>query len=41
MKRITTVSLDEELVEQAKALGLNISRTCEVGLEEAVKKLSG
>lgn len=36
-RRPTNVTLSEPLVEEAKALGLNVSRACEAGLEAAVK----
>jgi len=31
-RRPTNVSLDAKLVDEAKALGLNLSRACELGL---------
>lgn len=37
----TNVSLDAALVEEAKALGVNISLASARGLEEAVKKARG
>jgi antitoxin CcdA len=36
-RRPTNVSLPEPLVEEAKALGVNLSRACETGLAAAVK----
>lgn len=36
-RRPTNVSLPEPLVEEAKALGVNISRASELGVLEAVK----
>ena len=36
-KRPTNVSLDEALVEEAKALGINLSQACEEGLAAAAK----
>lgn len=36
--KATNVSLDASLVEEAKALGVNISLASAQGLEEAVKK---
>ncbi len=36
-RRPTNVSLPERLVEEAKALGVNISRASEMGVLEAVK----
>ncbi len=35
-RRPINVSLDAELIEQAKALGINISRACERGLAEQI-----
>ena len=37
-KRPTNVSLDGALVEEAKALGINLSQACEEGLAAAAKK---
>jgi len=37
-RRPTNVSLDGELVEEARALDINISRACEEGLERVVKE---
>ena len=34
----TNVSLDSELVAEARALGVNVSKASQVGLEAAVKK---
>jgi len=39
--RPTNVSLDASLVEEAKALGVNISLASARGLEEAVKEARG
>ena len=39
--RPTNVSLDTSLVEEAKALGVNISLASARGLEEAVKEARG
>ncbi len=36
-RRPTNVSLPEPLVEEAKALGVNLSRACESGLAAAVR----
>ena len=36
-KRGTNVSLDQELVAEAKSLGVNLSQSCENGLAQAVK----
>ena len=35
-RQATNVSLDREMVSEAKALGLNLSRVCEQGLKKAV-----
>jgi antitoxin CcdA len=37
-RRPTNVSLDAELVEEARTLGINISRACEEGLERTVRE---
>lgn len=37
-RKATNISLDVELLNEAKALGINISRTAELGLREAVVK---
>ena len=37
--KATNVSLDAALVEEAKALGVSISKAANRGLEEAVKKV--
>ncbi len=37
-KRATNVSLNEELIAEAKRLGINVSQACEAGLSEQVKK---
>lgn len=36
-KRATNVSLSEALVSEARDLGVNVSRACEVGLENEVR----
>ncbi|WP_417585806.1 type II toxin-antitoxin system CcdA family antitoxin [Nitrincola sp.] len=36
-RRPTNLSLDSALLNEAKALGINISRSAEAGIEEAVK----
>ena len=36
-RRSTNVSLSEKLVEEAKGLGINLSRACETGLTAAVR----
>ena len=37
-RRATNVSLPEPPAEEAKALGVNLSRACETGLADAVKR---
>ena len=37
-RRPTNVSLDGDLVEEARALDINISRACEEGLERVVRE---
>jgi antitoxin CcdA len=37
-KRATNVTLDVSLVDQAREMGINVSRACEQGLEEQVRK---
>ena len=36
-KRPTNVSLSPHLLNEAKALGVNVSQACEEGLEERIK----
>jgi antitoxin CcdA len=36
--RSTNLSLDAQLVEQAKQLGVNLSRACEEGLKTRIKE---
>ncbi|WP_010186080.1 type II toxin-antitoxin system CcdA family antitoxin [Sphingomonas sp. PAMC 26605] len=36
-RRPTNLSLDEQLVADAKALGINVSRACEVGLDAEIR----
>lgn len=38
VRKPTNVSLDVDLVRQARELGINISRACEDGLERQVAK---
>lgn len=40
-RKPTNVSLDISLVAEAKRLGINISRACEVGLNEQIAKERG
>jgi len=37
-RKATNVSLDGDLVSQARELGINLSRACEAGLADAVKR---
>lgn len=37
IRKPTNLSLDSALLKEAKALGINISRSAEVGIAEAVK----
>lgn len=37
-RRPTNLSLDSELVSEARSLDINISRACEQGLEQAVQQ---
>ncbi len=37
-KRATNVSLSEALVAEARALDINVSRTCEAGLEREARQ---
>ena len=38
-KRATNVSLNVDLLEKAKALGINVSQACERGLAQEVARL--
>jgi hypothetical protein len=41
-KKITAaIYVEENVIREARKLGLNISRTCENALEEAIKRLKG
>lgn len=40
-KRPTNISLNGELVDQAKRLAINVSQACESGLSEQVRKALG
>jgi hypothetical protein len=40
-KTKVTLSMDEDVVKQAKNIGLNISKTCENALKEAISRLEG
>ncbi len=37
LRRATNISLPAKLVDEAKQLGINVSRSCEEGLAKAVK----
>ena len=41
MRRSTSVSMDRDLLDEAKALGVNISRSAEAGIAAAVRKARG
>jgi post-segregation antitoxin (ccd killing protein) len=36
-----TIYIDEDVVKEAKEIGLNISKICENALKEAIRKLKG
>jgi antitoxin CcdA len=38
-RKSTNLSLDPDMVAQAKALGINLSRACEAGLAAAVREV--
>ena len=38
-KKTTSMRLDEDLVERAHELGLNVTKVCENALKEAIRKL--
>lgn len=40
-RRPTNLSLDSALLQEAKALGINISRSAEAGIKEAVMRSKG
>ena len=40
-KKNVLLYLDEDVVEEAKELGLNLSKVCENALKEAIKRLKG
>jgi len=39
--RVTSIRIDEDVLERAKELGLNISKIAENALREAIKRLKG
>jgi antitoxin CcdA len=38
LRRATSLTLDRSLVDEAKSLGVNLSRAAEAGVADAVKK---
>jgi post-segregation antitoxin (ccd killing protein) len=40
-KTNSTLYLDAEVIDLAHELGLNISKTCEIALKQAIKRLQG
>lgn len=38
-RRATNVSLDVELLDEARQLGINVSRACEVGLQAQIREI--
>ena len=40
-KKKLTLYVDAEIIEEAKELGLNISKVCENSLKEAIRRLRG
>lgn len=40
-KKATNLSLDQELLKDARALGVNLSEAAEKGVSEAVRKAKG
>ena len=38
-KRMTSIRIDGEIIDKAKEMGLNISKTCENALREAIEAL--
>jgi len=41
LKKATNISLDGQLLDEAKQLGVNVSRACEDGLVARVRELKG
>ena len=39
--QISTIELNPELVNMAYEMGLNVSKTCEIALKEAIRRLQG
>jgi len=40
-KGYATIYVDPEVIKKAKEMGLNISKTCENALKEAIRRLEG
>jgi len=40
-KKNVMIYIEEEIAEEAKEIGLNISKICENALKEAIKRLQG
>ena len=40
-KKYATIYVDEDTIRKAKEMGLNISKTCENALKEAIRRLGG
>ena len=40
-KTYATIYVDEDVIRKAKEIGLNISKTCENALKEAIRRLKG
>jgi len=38
-KKLTTIRIDEELLQKAHALGLNVTKVCENALKEMIKRI--
>ena len=38
---MTSIRIDGKIIDKAKELGLNISKTCENALKEAIRRLEG
>ena len=39
--QLNTIELNPELANLAYEMGLNVSKTCEIALKEAIRKLKG
>ena len=40
-KTYTSIYIDKEVLEKAREIGLNVSKTCENALKEAIRRLEG